>query len=289
MLVLKRFIEFIVFSNIWIAFLAAGLTLNTYLINKDLSLNINVCILVFFTTFSIYNLQRLIKHFFKKNNFSERHTWIYNNIKFIAVLVILSSIGSVYLFFSLFTISDFIILLPFILISAFYAISIFSNKRALRDLPFIKIFLIAITWAVITVILPFLQTDFILSSSLVAQFFFTFLFIIAITIPFDIRDIHLDDKKTRTLPQVLGTKDATSLAVFILGACLLLNYIYFFNITYPIILFVCFILVRLSNKKMPELFYSGILDGIMILFPLFNYLLLLSKNKVLLYSILQVS
>lgn len=271
MLVLRKFTEFIVFSNIWIAILAAGLTLNTFLINDELNIDFKVCILVFLTTFSIYNLQRLVKHFFKKNNFSERHNWIYNNIKIIAFLVILSSIGSIYLFFSIFTIQDFLILLPFTLVSGLYAVSIFSNKRALRDLPFLKIFLIAITWGVTTVILPFLQSELILSSKLIAQFLFTFLFIVAITIPFDIRDIHLDDQKTRTLPQVLGTKGATTLAIFILGACLIINYLFFFNINYPIILFVSFVLIRLSNKKMPELYYSGILDGLMILFPLLNY------------------
>ncbi|MCT4581697.1 MAG: hypothetical protein N4A35_09795 [Flavobacteriales bacterium] len=269
MLITKRFIEFIVFSNIWIALLAAGLVLNTYLINS-LPINFEVCLLVFLATFSIYNLQRVVKHFLRKNNFSKRHNWIYNNVKTLALFVVLSSTGSFLLFFSIFSFNDFLYLLPFTLISGLYAVST-PNKRALRDFPFIKIFLIAITWAITTVLIPFLQAGTLISITFYGQFLFVFLFIIAITIPFDIRDLELDDKSTKTLPQILGVQNAIYLAYVLLLVGLVINYLSFFNIVYPIIIAITLILISFSNKKMPELFYSGILDGVMILFPLFNY------------------
>ncbi len=270
LLIFRRFIEFIVFSNIWIAFLAAGLTFNTYIINQ-LPIRIDVCILVFLATFSIYNLQRLVKHFFKKNNYSKRHLWIYKNINILSIFVLLSSLGSVFLFFTLFSIQDFLFLLPFSLVSGLYAVSLFSNQRALRDLPFLKIFLISITWAVTTVIIPFLQTELTFSTSIIGQFIFTFLFIIAITIPFDIRDIDLDDQKTKTLPQVLGAKKAIYASYMLLVFAGLINYYTFFYPSYPIILIISLFFISLSNKKMPELYYSGILDGTMLLFPLLNF------------------
>ncbi len=269
MLSIKKSIEFIVFSNTWIAFLAAGLTFSTSLLNA-VTVSYIICLLVFFSTFSIYNFQRLVKHYFNKENISNRHLWINNNAAIIAVFVFLSSVGTVVLFFSIFSIQEFFILFPFALISGLYAVTLFSQKRALRDLPFLKIFLIAITWTVTTVGVPVLEAKLTLSTSLIGQFSFVFFYIISLTIPFDIRDINWDSDATKTIPQVVGKQNAIYISYGVLLLCGIVNYFSFFSWHYLAILFFTGILISFSNKKMPELYYSGILDGIMILFPLVN-------------------
>lgn len=271
LLVLRRIIETIVFSNIWIAILASGLTINTYILAKY-PINYKVCLLVFFSTFFVYNFQRFIKHFIKKQNYSKRHLWIYNNVYFVFCITIFSFVFIALLSLSIFSTTEIIILLPFSFISVFYTISIFK-KNSIREIPFLKIFFIAITWSVATVLVPFLDMDITLSKLFWGNFMFTFFFIIAITIPFDIRDILLDNKKIKTLPQVFGVKKSILLSRFILILCFFINFLIFFSPSYPIILTIYYFVIGFSNRNMQELFYSGILDGLMLLFPLLTMVL----------------
>ena len=269
---IKKLVELIVYSNLWISLAASGLSLNTYLVTNK-PINLNVVFLVFFATFSIYNLQRLIKHYFQKKNFSKRHLWIYYNINVLSILVGLSSFTSLYFFFSIFSFIDFIILLPFSAISVLYAVSIFSRKRALRDFPFIKVFLIAITWAVSSVILPIIELKLTINTQLINLFLFNLLFILAIAIPFDIRDLKLDDLKTKTIPQVIGVNKSVNFSLGLIFICLVFTSLSFCSFGQIIPLLITFYLVNLSKKEMPELYYSGILDGTILLFPLFNFIL----------------
>ncbi len=270
MSIIKKGIELVVFSNLWIAFSAAGLTINTYfLLNRDV--NSNVVLLVFFATFSIYNLQRLVKHYFQNKNFSDRHYWILGHVKMLEVLVLLSSIASVVLFFKIYSLQAFLYLLPFSMVSILYSVTLFSKNKSLRDLPFTKIFLISITWAVASVVLPFIELELSFNFAVIKLFLFNFLFMLAITIPFDIRDIKLDSKETKTLPQYLGANKAVNLAMWILSVCLLISIFSFFTLGQVLPLILALVLVLKSKKKQPELFYSGLIDGISILFPLFNY------------------
>lgn len=271
MSLIKKLAETVVFSNLWIAFAASGLTLNTYLVIGR-PINQLVVLLVFLATFSVYNLQRLIKHYFQKNNYSQRHSWIYKHIKVLTLLVALSSIASLGLFFGLYSILDFIFLLPFSAISVLYAVSIFSKKRALRDFPFIKIFLIAITWAASSVILPIIELSITINIQLISLLLFNLLFIIAIAIPFDIRDLKLDNLNTKTIPQVFGVNNSVNFSLTLIIGCFMLAVFSFFTLGQIIPLIISFCLLYLSKKEMPELYYSGILDGTILLFPLFNFI-----------------
>lgn len=266
MSIIKKLSEFIVFSNLWVALCASGLTLNTYYI-LDTIVNFQVVLLVFFSTFSVYNLQRIVKHNYQKKNFTYRHNWLYNHNFIISISSGLASILALITFFNLFDFIIFLCLLPFTLTSILYAFTIFSKKRALRDLPFLKVFLISITWAVSSVILPLLELGLELSYQSIALFIFNFLFIVALTIPFDIRDLKLDDLKTNTIPQVLGVHKAIFVSYFLLVICIGITF-YIDQTILIVPLFICLVLISQSKKEMPELFYSGILDGAILMLPL---------------------
>jgi len=270
--IVKKGIELIVFSNLWIATSASGLTLNTYLLLGK-QVNFLVVFLVFLATFSIYNLQRLIKHHFQNKNYSKRHHWILKHIKVLILLVAISSLGSVFLFFKVYSFQYFLYLLPFSIVSVLYGVTLFSENKSLRDLPFTKIFLIAITWAVTSVVLPFIELDLAFNVLFVQLFLFNFLFMLAITIPFDIRDIKLDSESTKTLPQYLGIEKSISLSIWLLSACLILAIVSFFTISQILPLVFALVLVSKSKVEQPELFYSGLIDGLALLFPFFGYLI----------------
>jgi len=74
----------------------------------------------------------------------------------------------------------------------------YNNKwLALRDIPFLKIFVIAFVWALVTGLLPLISSKDLIQINLQHILFLTkqFLFVVAITIPFDIRDMKYDVEK----------------------------------------------------------------------------------------------
>lgn len=114
--------------------------------------------------------------------------------------------------FSLFGAGYYALLLPGeVLITAsifggltfFYALPLYKNRN-LRSLPGIKIFIIALVWMGITVLVPFEYHNVGFSLKVFYQCLEIFLFVIALTLPFEIRDLKFDEPQLGTIPQKLG-------------------------------------------------------------------------------------
>ena len=160
-----------------------------------------------------------------------------------------------------------------VFITALYILPVFKGKR-LRDVAYIKIFVLAAVWSWLTVIIPvkFLQLP--VDNVIIILFTERVFFIFAITIPFDIRDIHTD-RSTRlvTLITKLGMDYSKYLAIaFLILALILDSYlmkvefitIYTllgFIITYTI----CISLILRSSPQRDDQYFTGWIDGTMIL------------------------
>ena len=94
------------------------------------------------------------------------------------------------------------------------------------------------------------------------------LFVFAITIPFDIRDLEFDHSNKKTIPQVFGKKAAVFISCFLL---LLTGLLYVYSGNYGLIglCMIAMVLVLLSFLQKPDWYYLLIIDGLLILFPLF--------------------
>ncbi len=239
----------------------------------DEKINKQVLLLVFFSTFAVYNLQRLIKHYSNKNNYTHRHRWIQEHQTALLLGVLFSSISALFLFFRLYDWHKFSLLLPFALLASLYAVSIFSRQKALRDLPYVKVFIIALTWSVATVLLPVFSSSKELDVRTVTLLIANFFYIVGITIPFDIRDIEVDAGNTQTIPQLMGIKKSVYLSVGFLIFSSAIFKIQFNHIGQQIAYLVSIILVLRTRSQQPELYYSGLIDGSIILFPLLNLVL----------------
>jgi len=159
------------------------------------------------------------------------------------------------------------------LISILYTLPIFKNGRRLRDIHFIKIFLIAFVWAVTTAAIPsYLVAEskhIILLSGLER-----FLFFIAITIPFDIRDFTIDrDVNVKTLIHHLGIKMSLFLAICCLVMALCID-LYFFQsniistqalVAYTMTYSISAGCILLFSQSSSDYYFTGLLDGTMIL------------------------
>jgi len=95
-----------------------------------------------------------------------------------------------------------LILIPFSLATLFYVFPL--KKYSLRNVAGLKLFLIAFSWAGITVLFPLVQNYINIRTLDWITFLQRFLIVIVLTIPFDIRDMDYDISELKTLPQQLG-------------------------------------------------------------------------------------
>ncbi|HIE45348.1 MAG TPA: hypothetical protein EYP87_04090 [Flavobacteriaceae bacterium] len=90
------------------------------------------------------------------------------------------------------------------------------EKYSLRNIAGLKLFLIAFSWAGITVLFPLVQNYISLRFADYLTFIQRFIFVIVITIPFDIRDMKYDNSSLKTLPQQLGVSKTKIVGVLLI-------------------------------------------------------------------------
>ncbi len=168
---------------------------------------------VFFSTWFIYQISRWI--YYKKGEYTNKEElvvqWFEKYPKFNQITIYGSGLFAIV--FTLFLKIDTIVVLLFIGgISVLYPIPIlqpFGIKTRLRDFPFVKIFLIALVWSVTSVILPAIEAsvDFHTRKDVLILLVAQFIYILFITLPFDINDAKSDKvSNIKTIPAVFGVK-----------------------------------------------------------------------------------
>ncbi|SNR62175.1 UbiA prenyltransferase family protein [Lutibacter flavus] len=214
---LKRIFDFYVFSNIHVAlagFCITKLSLLKFGINSNL-----VPSFVGLSIIASYNFIRFYE--IKKKRLSWFKSWFYRNKLLILSLSIISISVVIYItFFTDFNRNSLIILFPFALMTVFYVVPLFKLKGiefSFRYFPAIKIFSIAIAWAGISVFFPLYEAEVTINSIVYFEFIQRVLILIAITIPFDIRDVNSDFKSLKTIPQLIGIEKSKIVGTVLLG------------------------------------------------------------------------
>jgi len=267
-------VNFILYSSLLIGLGALCLVFHTELwMDYDSTLNVYSSF-VFSSTVLLYGTHRLVGISKSKKFANQGRFLVINTFKnHIIVYSIISFLACCWLFFQLSFKIQLILMAP-IAIGAAYSLPLFPGKKRLRDLHYIKIFLIALVWAHITVVVPvyFHGDQLSLKSMLLAAeqvFYF-----MAITLPFDIRDLDVDrENQVKTIPATIGLGASKRLSLlFALGSCLMVLIAYFLQLQslescISMILFYSFIMIllRLKYQDFHDYFFSGILDGTMIL------------------------
>ena len=210
---LKRVLQFYVYSNIHVALSGFAITLIT-LIHFKLPFNL-LPVLVALAIIISYNFIRYYE--IKTNKIAWFKRWFHKNKKLIFILSVLALLASfVIVFVEGVKLKSFLVIFPFTFITIFYVIPLKKNKQfevSFRNFPSLKIFSIAIAWAGITVFLPLTEANFAFNENVWIEFLQRIFFIIAITLPFDIRDVISDPKNLKTLPQVFGVKKSKIIGV----------------------------------------------------------------------------
>jgi 4-hydroxybenzoate polyprenyltransferase len=166
-------------------------------------------------------------------------------------------------------------LIPLSILTLCYSFPLFKTKRAffrLREVPFLKIFLISLIWSLVTVLLPTLHaSEDVNREQLVLMLGERFLLIFAIAIPFDVRDMKTDEiEKLKTIPLVIGKTKAVALANTSMLTFMLISIVHFsFNLSFvlPALIISVVVMMVLINSKawVTSPMYYSLLDATMIL------------------------
>ena len=269
---LKALLNFYLYSSLHIAIAASAFSLEIcYLF--DIDINYYLLAFVFCSTIFIYSIHRIIGINTVPDVLSTgRYSVIRRFKSHIYIYAVLSVILIVFLLFKI-PQSSLIYLIILGMISLSYTLPVFSSKKRLRDFDFIKIFLIAISWALISL----LQYSGNYLSMIVALVFIEHsLYILSITLPFDVRDLEVDQSNNvKTLASYWGHSKTYKWAYGLMFVCwgitllAIYNHLNYLNINIILLISVAYLFsagcIRLSRNKSSDYYYSGLLDGVIIL------------------------
>lgn len=248
--------------------------------------NLAVIALLGCSTLSLYNFSMILAR--PKNPLRSPHRrvhWIYSHYKLVLFLTALSSIALIPLLLQL-SLNTIILLSLTGLLALSYNFPIFkgtSNRFGLRNLPGAKLFIIAMVWALSCVCVPIIELKSSgISVSLIDLLLLTtkrFLFVTAITIPFDIRDLFQDKQyNLKTLPVILGEKKAylfcqSLLILYVIFLLIFVNHLTFATVGLILVTLLTGWLIFKSRWEKNEYYYFLFLDGTLILQFLSVYIL----------------
>lgn len=226
----RRALDAVLFSSVWLAGAAAAQTAASFRRwpAADGGVHGRVVALVFAATLLVYNLDAVLpfKHRQPAGG-SGRKAWQQRHRGALAALAGLAALAAGYFFLADGWWHYLPALLPLAGLALLYSWPLVrwqGQRRAVREVPLLKGFLIAGVWSAITVGLPALALHRPLAEALglLAQ---RFALVLALTIVFDIRDLSRDRAAgTRTFPVVLGVGGAKVAALAFLAAAMMLGY-----------------------------------------------------------------
>lgn len=262
-----------IYSSIHIGICVAAMIFQTYYIIGIPLIIDNYILFCFFSTLLTYTLHKIVGVYHVKTpNIGIRiHLFKTFHLLFKCYALLILPFFLFYLF-SLESRLIKLLLIPGI-ISLLYVFPMDKSGRRLRDYAYIKVFLIAVVWVIITVIIPMVMNvatlPFLILTSLEKL-----LFMVALTLPFDIRDIYIDKTSgVKTLAADLGVKKTYKLsfilvlaAILVIVASYILGYISFHYLVIIILAYaISLIIIHFSLNKTHDFYFAGLVDGMMIL------------------------
>ncbi|MBC8985609.1 hypothetical protein H9X96_07450 [Pedobacter sp. N36a] len=277
-------LDFLLFSNLFIAICAVAQGLVTYYL-LHVPPDKYILAIIFFGTLGLYNFSMLLSVPKDPANATlMRVRWIFSHHRLIISMLLISGLCLIPLGLLYLSIEGKLLMLFTGVLAISYNIPFLTlngQKIGLKNIPLIKLFLVALIWSISCVLLPIVETEHnqllnISTGETLLLVAMRFLFIAAITIPFDVRDLFQHKIiALKTIPALLGDKKAFLFSQFLLGGYLVLLILLQQTVNLEVILLTITIgltgwLIYKSNPERNEYYYFLYLDGMMLL----QYLLL---------------
>ena len=193
---LKALFRFYINASIHVALAVVSLCIFTAK-SFDVQINYWLLFFVFFSTILGYNFA---KYYPASKLKRDRLPKSYKSIKAISIISIVGL-----LFSCLFIRSETVLIaMGLSVCNFFYAMPL--PHKTLREVPFLKVFIIAFIWTAVTISLPVVEseTTLIYDFKLYVEVLERFCWIILLLIPFEIRDYNYDKQHLKTLATVFG-------------------------------------------------------------------------------------
>ena len=265
----KQIVDFYIESSLHVALAAAAFILLTFL-ELNTSYDAAVVGFGFFGTIAAYNAIKYIPLITSKIwFFSQRNQLIF-------MLSLGAFVAAIYFFIQLQNTAQFIAVLA-LLLTVSYSFSFFGRLNSGRNWIGFKVFLVALSWSLVTFILPVIALDFSISLEILLLAFQRFVLVYAIMCAFEIIDVQFDMLTLKTLPQRIGVQKTKQLGYFLLLLFIGIDVLiqsewifldFFFVVTSAVFLFY-------SNEKRPKYYTSFWVESI----PIFWWL----AQKLLIY------
>lgn len=266
---LKKLIDLYLYSSVHIALGAFLSVILCYSVFYHIP-GSDYALFVFFSTVFLYCAHRVIgiekvKSFQGEGRFAvikahKLHLFVYT---------ILAGLAMIFFFLRVERILQLWLLLPGA-ISLMYVLPLFGDKKRLRDYFQIKIYLIAIIWGMIIAFIPYIEATGKIDIKGIIYFLEKTIFIFALTIPFDIRDLRVDKTmEVHTIPHTIGLRKAYWVTYGLMFLTIALVLVQYFLDTYSPKLalgiitgyLITILFIKLSEQKTHDYYYAGILDG----------------------------
>ncbi|MFC4721409.1 hypothetical protein ACFO5O_03680 [Geojedonia litorea] len=276
MKVLKQIFDFYINSSIHVALSVFSLAWIT-LLEFNLPYDESVLYFIFYATITGYNF---VKYF---GIAKFHHRSLANWLKIIQLFSLLCFILLGYyairlevktlIYISIFGFVTFLYAIPFLPKHLFM-----DEKQNLRSIGGLKVYVIALVWAGVTVFIPVINANYPLDLNVCITALQRFLLVVALMLPFEIRDLNYDSLKLSTIPQLIGVNRTKFLGLLLLlGFCLMeflkdnLNAIHV--VSACVVGLVTLILICFSRQDQGK-YYSGFwVEGIPIVWLLLILLL----------------
>ena len=265
MRMLKQLLDFYINSSVHVALAVYALSWIT-LKQFDVAYDENILYFIFYATITGYNF---VKYFgLAKFHHRSLANWlkliqIFSFFCFVLMCYYACNLQSKTLFY----------ILGLGMVTFFYAIPFLprklfmDNKYNLRSIGGLKVYVIALIWAVVTVILPLVDNNRMIDFDVIISAVQRYLLVFVLILPFDIRDLQYDSLKLSTIPQKIGIKNTKIIGVLLLLVFFFLEFLkddlvanQIINLL--IIMFVTMLYIVFSNEERGKYYSAFWVEGI---------------------------
>lgn len=213
----KRLFDFYIQSSLHVALAVYALIRITF-IKLNIPYDENVAYFGFYGTIVGYN-------FIKYDELARiKKVALNSTFKMIIALSFFSAIAAFYYFLELKTETKLYGLVTLVC-TILYTLPFFPHRNNMRNWSGIKIYIVALVWVGVTVILPVVNATIDFSIIVILKCIQRFIFVFVLMLIFEIIDLQVDEKTLETIPQKIGKKCTKYLNFILISAFFCLDFL----------------------------------------------------------------
>ena len=197
-------------------------------------------------------------------------------LKLFIVISVIAFLGTAYCFFKLNLLTQ-TVSVVMLLVTALYTLPFFPNRKNARSWAGLKIYMVAICWVGVTVVLPVLDSGALINNHFYLTCVKRFILVVVLLFVFEIIDLTWDDPHLKTVPQQIGVRSTKILGILLLFAFLMLELCQrhqkYFEVSLTIIA-VTAIFLLFANERRSKYYTSFWVESI----PIFWFAMLLFEK-----------